>query len=34
MLLDLMLPGVDGLEACRLFKEDPKARHLPIVMLW
>jgi CheY-like chemotaxis protein len=29
-----MLPGVDGLEVRRLLKQDPKARHLPIVMLW
>jgi two-component system phosphate regulon response regulator PhoB len=33
VLLDLMLPGVDGLEVCKLLKSDPKTRHVPIVML-
>lgn len=33
ILLDLMLPGVDGLEVCRLLKQDPKTQHLPIIML-
>jgi two-component system phosphate regulon response regulator PhoB len=33
ILLDLMLPGVDGLEVCRLLKQDPKTHHLPIIML-
>jgi two-component system phosphate regulon response regulator PhoB len=33
VVLDLMLPGVDGLEVCRLLKADAKARHIPIVIL-
>jgi two-component system phosphate regulon response regulator PhoB len=33
ILLDLMLPGIDGLEVCRTLKADPKAQHIPIVML-
>ncbi|MES1211191.1 MAG: response regulator [Acidobacteriota bacterium] len=33
VLLDLMLPGVDGLELTRLLKRDPATAHLPIVML-
>jgi len=33
VVLDLMLPGVDGLEVCRLLKTDPKTRHIPIVIL-
>ncbi len=33
VLLDLMLPGVDGLEVCRAIKQDPLTRKLPIVML-
>jgi two-component system alkaline phosphatase synthesis response regulator PhoP len=33
VLLDLMLPGIDGLEVCRFVKNDPKTEHIPIVML-
>jgi two-component system alkaline phosphatase synthesis response regulator PhoP len=33
ILLDLMLPGIDGLEVCRRIKGDPQTKHLPIVML-
>lgn len=33
IVLDLMLPGLDGLEICRLLKADPKTSHTPIVML-
>ena len=33
LLLDLMLPGIDGLEICRALKGDPKTRALPIIML-
>lgn len=33
ILLDLMLPGVDGLEVCRTLKRDPDTEHIPIVMV-
>jgi two-component system phosphate regulon response regulator PhoB len=33
LLLDLMLPGMDGLELCRLLRADAATRALPIVML-
>jgi phosphate regulon transcriptional regulator PhoB len=33
ILLDLMLPGVDGLEVCRQLKKDPKTSPIPIIML-
>lgn len=33
IVLDLMLPGVDGLEVCRLLKQDAKTKDIPIVML-
>jgi two-component system phosphate regulon response regulator PhoB len=33
IVLDLMLPGVDGLEVCRRLKADVKTRGIPIVML-
>ncbi|MHC4840579.1 MAG: response regulator [Planctomycetota bacterium] len=33
VLLDLMLPGIDGLEVCRRLREDQKTSDLLIVML-
>jgi two-component system alkaline phosphatase synthesis response regulator PhoP len=33
IVLDLMLPAVDGLEVCRRLKGDSKTRDVPIVML-
>lgn len=32
-LLDIMLPGMDGLEVCRLFKSDPTTKPIPVVMV-
>ena len=32
ILLDLMLPGLDGLEVCRTLKKDAKTAGIPIVM--
>lgn len=33
VILDLMLPGVDGLDVCKLLKGDGKTRDIPIIML-
>jgi two-component system, OmpR family, alkaline phosphatase synthesis response regulator PhoP len=33
ILLDLMLPGMDGLEVCRRLKAQPETRDIPIIML-
>jgi two-component system phosphate regulon response regulator PhoB len=33
VVLDLMLPGTDGLEVCRQLKTDPRTKAIPIVML-
>jgi two-component system phosphate regulon response regulator PhoB len=33
VVLDLMLPGVDGLEVCKRLKADPDTRQVPVVML-
>jgi two-component system phosphate regulon response regulator PhoB len=33
IILDLMLPGIDGLEVTRRLKDDQKTRGIPIVML-
>jgi two-component system phosphate regulon response regulator PhoB len=33
ILLDLMLPEMDGLEVCKLLRRDPKTNGIPIIML-
>jgi len=33
IILDLMLPGVDGLDVCRILKKDPNTQSIPIIML-
>ena len=33
ILLDLMLPKVDGLEVCRLLKSEPETKNVPIIMI-
>ncbi len=33
VLLDVMMPGMDGFEACRVIKKTPETAHIPIVMV-
>lgn len=33
VILDLMLPGIQGIELCRIIRNDPKTVNLPIIML-
>ena len=33
VLLDLMMPEIDGFEVCRRLKEDPETRSLPILVV-
>jgi two-component system, OmpR family, alkaline phosphatase synthesis response regulator PhoP len=33
IILDLMLPGVDGLELCRRLKQGVSLRHIPVIMV-
>ena len=33
VILDLMLPGMDGLEVCRAMRADPTTAAMPVIML-
>jgi len=33
ILLDIMMPGIDGYEVCRRLKQDPKTRNIPVIFL-
>jgi two-component system, cell cycle response regulator len=33
VLLDVMMPGMDGFEVCRHLKENPATAHIPVVMV-
>ena len=33
ILLDVMMPMMDGFETCRRLKEDPLTRHIPVVLV-
>ena len=33
IILDLMLPGIQGMEICRIMRSDPLTKNIPIIML-
>lgn len=33
ILLDIMMPDLDGIETCRRLKQNPETAHIPIVMV-
>ncbi len=33
VLLDIIMPGLDGFEVCQILKSDPQTSHIPIILL-
>jgi len=33
LLLDIMMPGMDGFEVCRRIKSNPRTQHIPVIMV-
>ncbi len=33
ILLDVMMPKIDGYETCRRLKQNPETRHIPVIFL-
>ena len=33
IILDIMMPGIDGISVCKSIKQNPKTQHIPVIII-